>query len=217
MGKKKQKEQSFFAASVENFWYYYKWPFLGGIVLFFVVLAFLTLSADVSVPTDVDVAAVFARPLTMQEFEFDNHLNDVAKDTDGNGTVRIGTVTYYISEAGTSDNDMVAKSKLEAATAYGSGDLLIMDGANMERFNPKDFWAPLKDFVDISKFAEEDLYYRDGVAIAVRLSDSKILTDMKFIIDDVYAGIMFVPEVSTELYQARRETAANMLLKLTEK
>ena len=215
--KEKQKEKSFFVASVENFWYYYKWPFLGGIVLFFAVLAFLTATTDVSEPTDADIAAVFARPLTMQTFAFQSRLEDVVSDTDGDGAVRIGTVPYYISEAGNSDNDIIAKGKFEAATAYGSGDLLLMDGANMKRYSPKDLWAPLADFVDISQFAEEDLYYRDGVAVAVRLSDSKVLTDMQFIIDDVYAGIMFVPEVSQELYQTRRENAAKMLLELSKK
>lgn len=217
MSKKKQKEKSFFAASVENFWYYYKWPFLGGILLFFVVLAVLTWNADNGEPTDADVAAVFARPLTMQAFEFDSRLGSVISDTDANGVARVGTVAYYISEAGTSDNDVIEKGKFEAAAAYGKGDLLLMDGTNMERFSPKDLWAPLSDFVDVSQFAEEDLYYRDGVAVAVRLSDSSVLSDMQFIIDDVYAGVMFVPEVNPELYQVRRENAAKMLMELVKK
>ncbi len=215
--KNQQKEKSFLMASLENFWYYYKWPFIGGIVLFFAVLAFLTATADVSEPTDADVAAVFARPLTTQEFEFQSRLGDVISDTDGDGETRVGTTSYYISEQGTSDNDVIAKSKFEAAIAYGEGDLVLMDGANMKRYSPKDLWAPLADFVDISQFAEEDLYYRDGVAVAVRLSDSAVLLDMQFIIDDVYAGIMYVPEVSQELYEARRENAAKMLLELVKK
>jgi len=218
MSKKKQKEKSFFAASVENFWYYYKWPFLGGIVLFFVGLAVLTWNADTQQEsTDADVAAVFARPLTMQAFEFDSRLSSVISDTDEDGVARVGTVAYYVSEAGTSDNDVIEKGKFEAAVAYGRGDLLLMDGTNMERYSPKDLWAPLSDFVDIGQFAEEDLYYRNGVAVAVRLSDSSVLSDMQFIIDDVYAGIMFMPEVNPELYQPRRENAAKMLLELTKK
>ena len=109
MSKKKQKEKSFFAASVENFWYYYKWPFLGGIVLFFVVLAVLTWNADTQQEsTDADVAAVFARPLTMQAFEFDSRLSSVISDTDEDGVARVGTAAYYVSEAGTSDGSSAA-------------------------------------------------------------------------------------------------------------
>lgn len=218
MGKKKsQKEKGFIAASLENFWYYYKWPFIGGIVLFFAVLVFMSSVTDTSVPTDADVVSVFARPLTMQEYEFQSRLQDQVSDVDNDGNVVIGTEGLYISEAGTSDNDVLNKNKFEVKMSYAQGDLVLMDGTNMERFVSKDLWAPLTDYVDISDFSEEDIYYRNGVPIAVRLSDSKILTDMQFIIDDVYAGIMFVPDELKDTAPARRENAAKMLLKLTEK
>ncbi len=218
MGKKKaQKEKGFIAASLENFWYYYKWPFIGGIVLFFAVLTFMSTVTDTSVPTDVDVVSVFARPLTMQEYEFQSRLQDQVSDVDNNGSVTIGTEGLYISEGGTSDNDMLNKNKFEVKIAYAQGDLVLMDGANMKRFISKDLWAPLTDYVDIADFPEEDIYYRNDVPVAVRLSNSKILTDMQFIIDDVYAGIMFVPEEIKDTAPARRENAVKMLLALTEK
>ena len=218
MGKKKaQKEKGFIAASLENFWYYYKWPFIGGIVLFFAVLIFMSSVTDTSVPTDVDVVSVFARPLTMQEYEFQSRLQDEISDVDNDGSKTIGTEGLYISEPGKSDNDLMNKNKFEAKIVYAQGDLVLMDGVNMERFSPKDLWAPLTDYVDISAFPKEDIYYRDGVPVAVRLSDSKVLTDMQFIIDDVCAGIMFVPEELKDTAPARREKAAKMLLKLTEK
>lgn len=212
--KNEEKEKGFIRLSLENFWYYYKWPFLGGIVIFFAVLVALTATTDIEAPTDVDVLAVFARPLTSQEFEFQSRLEHAVTDTDENGAVRIGTEGLYVSESGTGDNDGVSINKFESAIAYAEADLVLLDGTNMERFAPKDFLEPLEKYMDISQFAEEDLFYRDGVAVAVRLSDSKVLMDMQFIIDDVYAGIMFVPEGTEEALKGRRENAVKMIAEL---
>lgn len=214
---KNKKEKNAFFASLENFWYYYKWPFIGGIVFFFAVLIAMTSLSDMSDPTDVDVKAVFARPLTTQEFEFQSRLKDVVSDTDGNGTVFIGTKSYYISEEGKSTDDELAKNQFEAEVAYAKGDLILMDRTNMERFDSHDLWEPLTDYMDISNIPPEDIYYRGDVAIGVRLSDSKLLLDMQFVIDNVYAGILFVPEGSNETIHARRESAANMIKELIKK
>lgn len=214
---KKNKEKGFIAASIENFWYYYKWPFLGGIVLFFAVLIGLTMMEDTKKPSDVEVLSVFARPLTMQEYSFQEPLADVIKDTDENGEKTIFMNSLYVSEGGKSDNDKIATSKFSSAISYAQGDLILMDKTNIDRFSPKDFFAPLEDYLDLSAFDKEDIYYRDGVAIAVRLSDSEILTDMQFIVDNVYAGIMFVPDEAGDTLAPRRESAAEMIKKLTVK
>ncbi len=210
----KEKEKGFIRSSLENFWYYYKWPFLGGIVIFFGVIIFMLNISETEEPSDVDITAVFARPLTTQEFTFQPHLEGVVLDVDENGTVRIRTEALYITEGGKTDTDLVSMNKLDSAMAYGEGDLVLLDGANLSRYQPKDFLAPLEDYVDVSKFAVENLIYRDGKAVAVRLKNSKILKEMQFIIDDVYAGIMFVPEAQAEQLSSRRENAANMLVAL---
>lgn len=214
--KKQEKEKGFVRQSIENFWYYYKWPFLGGIVIFFAVLIGLTAATDMKEPADADILAVFARPLTMQELEFQSKLEHVAKDTDGNGKVVIGTEGLYISESGTGDNDSVSMNKFESKIAYAEADLVLMDKTNMERFSPKDFLEPLESYMDISKFSEEDLFYRDGVAVGVRLSDSKVLMEKQFIIDSVYAGIMFVPEDADDSVKLRRDNAVKMIEELVK-
>ncbi|MBO5930119.1 MAG: hypothetical protein J6Q27_02350, partial [Clostridia bacterium] len=131
-----------------------------------------------------------------------------------NGTIRVQTKGLYITEGGKTDTDLVSMNNFDSAMAYGEGDLVLLDGANLSRYQSKDFLASLSDYVDVSQFAEENLIYRDGKAVAVRLKNSKILTDMQFIIDDVYAGIMFVPEMQEEQVAARRENAAKVLLEL---
>ncbi len=214
---KEKKEKGFILSSIENFWYYYKWPFLGGIVIFFAVLLFLTYMTDTTEPSDAKVVTVFARPLTMQELNFNEKLNDVISDIDENGKTVIETQSFYITEQASSEGDTVEIAKFENVLAYADCDLVILDGANFDRYAKKDFLEPLDKYVDLSKFESENIRYRDGKPVAVRLDDSKVLLDMDFIIDDVYAGIMFVPDETPEVYAPRRENAANMLQKLTQK
>ena len=212
-----KKEKGFLLSSLENFWYYYKWPFLGGIVIFFVVIIAMINFSYVEEPSDADVLAVFARPLTTQEFEFQTRMEDVIEDVDGNGTKLISTNALYITEGGKSDEDSLATSKFENIIAYAQADLVLMDGTNFERFKQKDFLEPLENYVDVSQFSSEDLVYRDGKAVAVKLTDSKQLLDMQFFIDNVYAGIMFVPEEGAQSLEIQRKNAANILLALSEK
>lgn len=214
---KPNKERGLFLTSLENFWYYYKWPFLGGIAIFFVVIIALMNFSDTEEPSDAKILSVFARPLTTQEYEFQSRLGDVIEDIDGNSTKYILTESLYVTEGGKSDNDAFDIGKFEGKIAYAQGDLVLLDGTNFDRFSPKDFLAPLEDYVDISQFDKEDLKFRDGKAVAVRLRDSAVLTDMQFIIDDVYAGIMFLPDENAEHMVPRRENAAKMLSELTKK
>lgn len=217
MAKKKKKEKGFVLSSLENFWYYYKRPFLGGILIFFVVIIAMMHFTEVEEPSDATVLSVFARPLTTQEYEFQSRLENVIEDADENGTKQISTNSLYITEDGTSDEDSQAISRLENIMAYAQADLVLMDGTNFERFRSKDFLEPLENYVDISQLDSENLVYRDGKAVAVRLKDSKQLLDMQFMIDDVYAGIMFVPEEHAEHLEIQRKNAASMLLELSKK
>lgn len=212
-----KKEKGFLLSSLENFWYYYKWPFLGGIVIFFVVIIAMIHFSSVEEPSDASVLAVFARPLTTQEFEFQTRLEGAIEDADGNGTKRISTNALYITEGGNSDEDSLATSKFENAIAYAQADLVLMDGTNFKRFQSKDFLEPLENYVDVSQFDRDSLIYRDGIAVAVKLTDSKLLLDMQFFIDDVYAGIMFVPEEGAQSLETHRKNAAVLLQALSEK
>ena len=105
----------------------------------------------------------------------------------------------------------------ENTIAYAQSDLVLLDGTNLNRFQSKDFLEPLENYVDISQFDSGSLVYRDDKAVAVKLTNSKLLLDMQFFIDDVYAGIMFVPEEGTPSLETHRKNAAAMLLKLSEK
>lgn len=212
-----KKEKGFLLSSLENFWYYYKWPFLGGILIFFVVIIAMVNLTDMEAPSDASVLAAFAKPLTTEEFDLQSSLENVIEDVDGNETKRISTNALYITEEGKSDDDSLSISKFENSIAYAQADLVLMDGINYERFKSKDFLEPLENYIDISQLDGDNLVYRDGKAVAVKLENSRQLLDMGFIIDDVYAGIMFVPDESNEGIDARRKNAANMLLELSKK
>ena len=58
---------------------------------------------------------------------------------------------------------------------------------------------------------------KDGVAVAVKLTESKILRDMKFIVDEVYAGVMFIPDGADDVTLKTRENTKIAIEKLLEK
>lgn len=214
----RQKEKGPLRLWIENLWYYYKWAILGGAIAILVLaITIPNLPKTEKASYDAKIQAVFARPLTMQEFSFQDRLESVIEDIDGDGDVRIVTDGIYITESGDNTNDVVSIGQLESVLAYAQADLVLLDGGNLAKYKGKDFLIPLEQYVDLSRFEPEDLAYRNGVAIAVRLSDSKVLTDMQFIIDDVYAGIMFVPENASEQTLKTRQNAVNMLMELTKK
>lgn len=211
-----KKEKGFLLSSIENFWYYYKWPFLGGILIFFVVLGLAMNFSEAPKMSDVNILAVFARPLTTQEFEFQTNLEGVITDVDGDSEKNILTEGFYISESGNGDSDVISMNKFENAMAYANGDLVLLDGTNLERYKGKDFLEPLESYIDISKFSKEDLVYFGDKAVMVRLSDSAILKEKQFIIDNVYAGIMYIPDGREDL-KARRENASLMVNEIYKK
>ncbi|MBR4874526.1 MAG: hypothetical protein IKU87_01715 [Clostridia bacterium] len=209
-----KKEKNKFIKAIENFLYYYKWHTVIAIVFVIVLVGFIRLSDSTEPPSDVTVVSVFPRPLTMQEYTFEGKFDDsIIIDNDQNGKKQIKMRSIYISETGKSDGDVLGKSQFESVMAYGNADLVLLDNSNLERFGAKDFLEPLENYVDVSEFNEEDLFYRDGKAVAVRLRKSAVLTDMAFMIDNVYAGIMFKPEENKTIENGRK-SAANMLLEL---
>ena len=213
-----KKKMTAFEA-VDNFWYYHKWKVVAAIVLVIAVIAgigFVNANTD---NRDYDFVAisVFARPMTTEDYTLDKQLESVVVDIDGNGDLAIKTPSYYITEGATGDNDRLSISQFEAAMSEAGGDIILFDKANLERFLPKDFFADISDYVDMSQVPQEGIVYRNDVPVAVRLSDSKALTDMQFVIDDIYVSVMFTPDEADEKILASRSMAKGAIEKLIEK
>ncbi len=213
-----KKKMTAFEA-IDNFWYYHKWKVIAVIAL---VLGALAVKGFINANTDnrdYDFVAisVFARPMTTGDYTLDKQLESVVTDIDGNGDLAIKTPGYYITEGATGDNDRLSISQFEAAMSEAEGDIILFDRTNLERFLPKDFFADISDYVDLSQISEEDIVYRNDVPVAVRLSDSKALTDMNFVIDDIYVSVMFTPDEADEKILASRNLAKSAIEKLIEK
>ena len=198
---------------IENFWYYHKWKVVCVIVIAIGVFAFgkyMESSKDNTI-YDFKIYSVFARPLVAGEYKIEEHIKDFVEDRDNSGDVKISAKTFYITEDGTGDNDKIMQTQFENTLLQADGDVILFDKSNLDKFIAKDMFAPISDYIDLTKIPEEHIVYRDDVPVAVQLDGSKILNDMKFIIDEVYVSVMFTPDNSP------REYARDIVTNLIEK
>ena len=143
--------------------------------------------------------------------------NEFIPDVNGDGQQKVVFKPYFITEKGTSDSDKVTKSEFEMNLQNCYGDVMLFDVPSLNSYIKKDIFAPIGDYVDLSEIPQEDIVYRGDVAVAVKLSGSKILSDMHFIIDEVYASVMFVPDDADDATLATRENARTAIEKMLEK
>ena len=198
---------------IENFWYYHKWKVAIVLVLIVGVWAFrgyIRANTDTT-SYDFKIYSVFARPLVAGEYKIEEHIKDFIPDVDNSGDVKISARTFYITEEGTGDNDRIMQTQFENTLLQADGDVMLFDKANLDKFIVKDMFSPISDYIDLSQIPEEHIVYRGDVPVAVQLDGSKILSDMGFIIDEVYVSVMFTPDNSVKEY------AINTINKLTEK
>ena len=213
-----EKSKLTFWQSVENFWYYYKWRVLVVILLLLAIRVAIPLFADKTKTTgDLTIVSVLSHPLTAEEYNIDKKLQETVNDTNADGVVSAVLRPYYITETRTSDEDLMSQAKVDIHLKNAQGDLLIFDKPNLDFYLKKDIFAPLDNFVDLSSIPQEDIIYQNGVAVAVKLSESKILRGMSFIIDEVYASVMFIPDNADEVTYKSRENTKRAIEKLLER
>ena len=198
---------------IENFWYYHKWKVALVFVAIIAVVAFrgyINANTDTTA-YDFKIYSVFARPLVAGEYKIEDHIKDFVPDVDASGDVKISAKTFYITEDGTGDNDRIMQTQFENTLLHADGDVILFDKPNLEKFIVKDMFSPISDYIDLSQIPEEHIVYRNDIPVAVKLDGSKVLTDMGFIIDEVYVSVMFTQDNSV------REHAAMAVNKLIEK
>jgi len=161
--------------------------------------------------------SLYAHPLTSEDYDLDRRLNEFVPDVNGDGQQKVVFKPYFITEKGTSESDQITRGEFEANLQNCYGDMILFDVPSLNNYIKKDIFAPIGDYVDLSKIPESDIMYRGDVAVAVKLSESKILSDMHFIIDEVYASVMFVPDDADETVLATRGNTKAIIEKLLEK
>ncbi len=213
-----KKKMTAFEA-IDNFWYYHKWKVAGVmfvLLVIFVVAGYINANTD-NRAYDFNMVSVFARPMTSGDYTIEKQIEDVISDVDNNGEVAIKTSNYYITERADGETDKIYLSQFEQSLNSAEGDVILFDRANLDRFLPKDFFADISDYADLSQVSQEDIVYRQDVPVAVRLSDSKALKDMQFVIDDIYVSVMFTPDNAEQSVLASRGLAKGVIEKLTLK
>ena len=206
-----------FLKKVENIWYYYKWPIIIISVIIIALYMLISTFSQGSEPSDVEIVSVYSAYVSEKEIDFQKKFEKSISDADKNGGVVIDLVTSYITADGKSDDDAIEIAKFEGTMSTARSDLILMDEYNFRRFETKDYYEDLRKFLDISKFNDEDVLYRNDIPVAVRLRESKILKEAEYETDNIYAGIMFVPDDADETLLARRQNAVEILKKLAEK
>ena len=206
-----------FYKKIENFWYYYKWLVIIIAVVLIALYMIISTFSQVSQPYDVEIVSVYSAYVSEKEINFQKKFEKNISDADDNGEVVIDLISSYITADGKSDDDAIEIAKFEGTMSTARSDLILMDEYNFRRFETKDYYEDLRKFLDISKFNEEDVLYRNDIPVAVRLRDSKILKEAEYETDNIYAGIMFVPDDADETLLARRKNAVEILKKLAEK
>ena len=214
-----QNKKPTFKERVENFFYYYKWRVVIAILVLLVISMYIPaiVNDEKDAVGDLTVLSVLAHPLTAEEYDIDQRLKDSIEDVDDNGEKSVVLKQFYITEKRTNDSDIISGAQLDENLKVGRGDLLIFDEPNLSYYLKKDIFSPLEDYVDLSGIPEEEIIRKDGVAVAVKLTNSQILKDMRFIVDEVYAGVLFVPDNTDNATLNSRKNTTSAINKLLEK
>lgn len=216
MGEAKRKMT--FLQWVENFWYYHKWKVIAGVLLVIALWAGITFYIDTLKKSeetgDITVVSVFSGAYTHKKMNLEERLADSIKDVDGDGEISVNYTAHYIGTRDT-DEDKVAQAQFEQGLSKCYGDIMLFDETRLDDYIKKDIFEPIENYVDLSNIPQEDIVKRNDVAVAVRLTNSKLLRDMDFAID-VYVSVVFIPDDADEKLLASRENAKGAIAKLLE-
>lgn len=209
-------KMSFFK-KIENFWYYYKWPVILVIIITIALYALISTLSQKAEPSDVEILTIYSAYVSEKEIDFQGEFENIITDSNSDNKNTVSLNDIYITVKGDSDNDAMELMKFENNISGSVSDLILLDEYNFKRFETKDYYEDLSKFIDLSKYNDENILYRNDKPVAIRLRESKILKNSEFKTDNIYAGIMFIPENADNELLKKRENAVKILLKLAEK
>ncbi|MBQ2696797.1 MAG: hypothetical protein IJF61_05795 [Clostridia bacterium] len=178
-----------FKKKLENFWYYHKTAVIIVIVCILLGSVFIQ-DLFQSIEPDLKVTLVSAGQLTEGNINFNNALSDNISDINNDGEANIAVSHLVLSESLQEDNDEAFMETLEAKLANKGATLFIVDKVNFDRMIKKDAFCPLNEFFDVAPYGDRVLY-RGEQPMAFHLTGSKVLGEMGFVNDDLYAMLLF--------------------------
>lgn len=178
-----------FKKKLQNFWYYHKVTVI--IVILCIALGSILIQ-DVfqSIQPDLKVTLVSAGQMAKGNINFNTVLSDNISDINNDGEANISVSHLVLSESLQGDNDEAFMKTLEAKLANKGSTLFIFDKVNFDRMIKKDAFCPLNEFFDVAVFGDR-VMYRGDQPMAFHLTGSKVLGEMGFVNDDLYAMLLF--------------------------
>lgn len=212
------KKKLTFLQWLDNFWYYHKWKVVIGVLLILALWAGITFYNDnlkrAEDAGDLCVMTVLSSRVTPEKIDFDERLKDGLNDANQDGEISVVYTAHYIANPVKTQEDKMAQAQFANDLEKCWGDLMLFDKPSIGIYKKKDIFEPIDKYVDLTQIPEEDIVYRGDVPVAVRLTNSKIIREMKVYTDDIYVGVMFLPEDAEEKLLASRENAKIAIEKL---
>ncbi len=174
-----------FKKKTENFWYYYKWHTIIGI-LALVLIAYAIKSSVGSKENDLFMVYVSDKgvnPASCDMLETDFKDSDILKDVNGDGEKVFYLDNMVVSMDGT-NNDMALLQKLQVYMMAGEQSLMLV-----HKYIPEDYDGA---FEDISAFAsEDDVTYTgaEGKITAISVEGNSYLESLGFNTDNLYIAL----------------------------
>ncbi len=213
MATNKQEKQSFFA-KLENFWYYYKTPVILTAVFIFILSVVISQNLK-TVKTDLNIALVSADVVNEGNINFETHLGEQMLDSDQNDEKHITLTRIFLNPTSTDENNESARLHLESLLADRGAVLFIFDRQNFEHYIAKDAFCPLNELMDTTPYGDK-VFYRNDVPIALHLEGSKLLKDMGFSNEDLFATVLFKrdEDAQNQVLSAQYENGMTVLKEL---
>ena len=211
----KQKNGSFMK-KIENFWYYHKTAVISGAVLLALVAIIISLNSDKAV-SDLNISLTTAGVLTEDDINFNKAMPDLIQDINGDGEKNITISRQFITEDETNEQVKAYRQTLEGQLSFKGATLFIVDSLTRDILLKKDAFCYLDEFFNVDAYGDRVLY-RNDMPVAFSLKGSRVLKEMKFAYDDLYAFILFKrPEDETDPVSIKEyENAVTVLSVLME-
>ncbi|MBE7048502.1 MAG: hypothetical protein E7393_03925 [Ruminococcaceae bacterium] len=175
--------------TIENFWYYHKVAVIV-IIIGILIVGVLVTQHSSRLVTDLNISLVTAEDLLEESINFNEALPGLIKDSNKDGEANI-TISYMlIGQDIEKEENANQLNSLEQQLMNNGATLFIVDSLNYDRLIKKDAFCPLDTFFDVALY-QDQILYRNDEAIAFSLKGSKVLREMKFINDDLYALLLF--------------------------
>ncbi|MBE7036830.1 MAG: hypothetical protein E7403_06015 [Ruminococcaceae bacterium] len=196
--KNKDNKPTSFKEKLENFWYYYKLPVIISILVVGIGV-FLYFEFSQSVVSDLKVCLTSKEALSEGTINFNEGMPGLIKDINGDNEANITIQRIFLGEDISSDEGQTYYQNLMGQLSSKGSTLFIFDKTNLDRMIKKDAFCPLNELMDLSAYNDR-VVYRNDVPVALHLTGSKVLADMEFTSDDLYAMVLFRrPEDANDL------------------